>query len=321
MRIADGRAMKRIAIVVLVCGAHAAIAAPAERRCYAGTEIEHDGDTTDTDDIVLERVVDPTANQIAQRLWSSGDPRHDGATVAHVDPVKATFTISDVDGTGTGTGTLTGRAWHWNAYHSDIELAHGVRLMVDGSFDGDQLTMTGKATGTDLPRTMRLTAKAFDCGDLDKRRAALDHISASATHACYEGTSRITKGTFKLDEHVVLEQVVDAKTNTIEIRRRTPKNHRDALTRFKVDGHTIEVRMLGAQHGTGTIVGKPGAWTELDWTSHGHHEMKVRASLGGSRATETVETHDKSDVVTIAIDAAAFDCSKLAERQAALAQP
>ncbi len=310
-----------VVVVILVSLARVGSAAPA-RTCYAGTRVDTMAGTDTRASVVLVRVVDRAAKQIATTTWTDRDPDRGITHTAVVDADHGTFTAEDEHLHTQTAGTLGGKAWRWTAVHAKTSLPdRGLAWQSDVQLSADGLVMTtsSQRDGT-VEATSRLEASAFDCKQLDARRAALDPTSPGAVHTCYEGTSTTVGGPGEGKRPVVIDQVVDAKARTIELRRWSQgvgALHRVVLA---IDGATITVTGSGPAD-AGSIGRKPGAWTDYTWTLH--LEMLVstiHGTLGGPTLTETAVTrYGTKEVSHTDLAASAFDCAKLAERRAAVA--
>ena len=217
----------------LVSLARIASAEP-EKQCYAGTQVDTIVTTGKPEHVVVLRVVDRANKKILQTIWSDHDPDRSMIQSMVVDPDHGTFMVDHLR--AQETGTLDGKPWQWTSYHGKTSMpAVGVELHSETRLTADKLVTTTSMQRDGKPELgSRLEANAFDCKQLDAKRAALDHTSPNAVHTCYEGTS-VGEG----KRQVVIDQVVDLKAKTIELRRWTQGS--DAVRRpvLAIDGGKI----------------------------------------------------------------------------------
>jgi hypothetical protein len=225
--------------------------------------------------------------------------------VLRVDPAHNAFAY-EMHGQQV-TGTFEGDPWSWTAFTERGTVA-GSAMTAEGKLVGDTLVLIRKLERRGLPGgSMRSESKAFDCRELDHRRAALDDTAPDATHFCYDGTEKTLLGS---TEHVVYEQIVEPRR--IRIVRYGPQAA--AVHIYSVDGAKIEVTnpMRPGLHGTGTLTGAPGAWTGFSWKTDVAPTLAVTGSLGGPTLTLAM-TPDAPRAQSGSVEAIAFDCRDLAK--------
>ena len=292
-------------VFVLLALAGTATAGPIEKKCYDGTETA--GGKSQR--IVALREVDRDAGEIRQHEWRAANPRRERALTYKVAADGASFSFKR--GAIEGKGTLEGPAWKWTAYHEVVELPNGYgTLTADGKIASDSLAISAHLDRTGKSdMTFEIAAKAFDCAQLDKRRASLDDTAADAKHVCYEGTQ-----TAQSDKtHVLIEQVFEPKRIQLLVTGKI-----DSRVTFAIDGKAIAVTRDTLELGTGELTGKPGAWTGYKYSRDlTQFTMTTEGTLGGAHFHQAITTHGKTEMTTT-LDADAIDCKKLAARRAAL---
>lgn len=272
-----------VLLVLLIAGR-----ASAETRCYAGTD-------SNGVKVVLEREVDRDHHEIRTHHWNDTEPTEEIVNTWTIAADGKTFTWKR------GGGTLEGPAWKWTSAHAEAHIL-GEKVTTDSTFSATKLT----AKSPD----MTLEAAAFDCKQLAKRIAALDDTAADAKHACYAGKD--SDG-----NPVVIDQITE------------PKRVQIVATRSRITGRVVmaiegaKIFVKNPKHrswtGTGTITGKPGAWTGYEYTvTIGNIDIRAEGTLGGPHFTykTTGQTGGATSVMTVAADA--FDCKDLAAKRAAL---
>jgi hypothetical protein len=198
---------------------------------------------------------------------------------------------------------IAGRAsaeTRWSA-HAEAEIL-GEKVTTDSTFSATKLT----AKAPD----MTLEATAFDCKQLANRIAALDDTAADARHACYAGKD--SDG-----NNVVIDEITEPKRVQVV----TTRGRMTGRIVMSIEGAKIFVK--NPKHrswtGTGTITGKPGAYTGFEYTvTIGNIDLRSEGSLGGPHFTykTTGQTGGVTSVMTVTADA--FDCKDLAAKRAAL---
>ena len=306
--------------MILTCGAvGVASAEPVtiDRRCFAGVETTRTGDAVDTYRMVGVREIDPTSKEIRQSVWSARDPRREVSTVFHVDAAANTFEFTYPASTLRGTGTLEGPAWHWKGYQAKVRLSAKLVAMYDGELGASSGTSDVALRGSEPRIAVHVDSKAFECSQLDQRRAELDGISSSASHACFEGTMTTSNGGPSRVVRAIVEQVIDDHGQMIELRTRTSDSPAiDSIMRLAMDGTAIAVTGNNGMHGSGNLVGRPGAWTQYAWSGALKSPVHVRGTLGTDHFVEHVDADDGS---RMAIEGDPFDCERLEARRRRLA--
>jgi len=250
-------------------------------------------------------------------VWTDRDPDRAITHAFDVDPEHGTFAFEDDKLQARGTGTLVGKAWEWTGYRATIT-AKTLALTSEAELGKGQLVIRNTGTrGGKSVMSSRLDAIVIDCKELDARRAALVHASASAVHRCYEGTDTIVGGPAAGKQATLYEQIVDTKTNAVELRHWTESSDSGRSIVFAVKGDTIVVS-VGGLRGKGTIA---HAWTDYTWTTSVQSlEVTARGTLGGPKMTmAVVMRHAGKEVSRTDTSATAFDCAKLPEHRAAVA--
>ena len=309
--------MRTLVAIVVTLAALSRTGAADDKKCYAGTQTI---DGKQSYAIVAVREVDRAASEIRERVWSERNPSREIATTLHIAPDGASFDL--VFKSLHGHGTLEGTPWAWTSYHAEITMGH-TTMIADGTLRGDTLSVTSSLrSGGKAITVEQIEARAFDCAELDKRRAALDDTAAGAARTCYDGLQTDTVAPHP--RHALLVQIVEP--HRIKLVRRLAGSHFDTIKILAIDGTAI--RVTDPEHsaltGSGTLHGKPGAWTGYTWTGHEDlHDGKVHlvvdgdGTLGGPHATEKIvvggATHLES---TFAGDA--FDCKDLDRRRGIL---
>ncbi|HTR53715.1 MAG TPA: hypothetical protein VMJ10_23640 [Kofleriaceae bacterium] len=293
-------------LVVLLAFARTATAGPIEKKCYDGTETA-DGKSQR---IIAVREADRDAGEIRQHEWRAANPRRERVQTYKVAADGASFTFRH--GAIEGKGTLQGPAWKWTSYHEVVELPNGYgSLTADGKLGGDALAIRGQLERTGkAAMSFDIAAKAFDCAELDKRRASLDDTAPDASHACFEGTQ--SSGSDK--HHVVIEQVFEPRRIQLLVTGKI-----DSRVTFAIDGKAIAVTRDTLALGNGELIGKPGAWTGYKYGRDlTQFTMTTEGTLGGTHFHQTTVAHGKTELTTT-LDGDALDCKKVAARRAALA--
>lgn len=268
--------------------------------CYAGTEQSKDAQIA----VVIAREVDRDKHEVRVRSWRANAPHRAIETTFRIAADDRAFTF-DARGMS-GTGTFDGPAWTGYRYSGK---AFGGEIVSDARIDGDSLTSeTHFDHGGHEQWRVTTAAKAFDCRDLAKQRAALDDSDPSAKRACFEGTQTIL-GT---SSAVVVEQIVQPK-RIVFITASPMLDNRVVLA---VDGTAITASNGHAWTGQGTIVGKRGAWTGYAYHARiSDAEVTVKGTIGGTHVRR-VDVNDGREAATL--DATAFDCAKLEDKLATL---
>ena len=295
---------------LLIVAALARIAsADPDRKCYEGTITFG---SLEPRKLVVVRATDRAKRVIRETIWHEEDPATGRSNEFAIDPDKGTFTFDLPKGRGHGTGTLDGKPWQWTAYQSKVDVpALKMQGVTDARLAGDVLEVTS-VIGGDLKTAERTVAKAFDCKELDKRRRALEPSSPDAVHACYVGTD--TGSGRAMD--VIVDHVFDRTAHAMRIVRYTANSRSDVV--FNIDGQRVTVTAHGSPDATGTLTGKPWAWTSYSWKRNDPRvAAEVNGTLGGDHITEKT-TIGKIEYV---LDATKLDCAKLAEHRATLTDP
>ena len=297
--------MRALWIAALIAaGTHVAYAG--DRTCYAGTSTTDVADGKHTSNaLVVVREVDRRAAEIRTTSWTDADNEATVAhTYSHVDPNAGTFEFA-----GQATGKLDGPAWQWFGWH--VTLPKPMEIAIDGEVHGDAFVEIQRfQSGGKVTMTKHWQATAFDCGELDKRRAALDPMSSpTAVRSCYAGTVISTR-TPQPRPAIVIQSIDRAR---VAIR-----------TQFGV-GNNLEVLTVDPAgkamlDGTTpvTLTGKPGTWTAYRWSVAGQTTQTVEGTLGGPHVTRKLEITGMDSPMTLVIDADRFDCKDLAAKRAAL---
>jgi hypothetical protein len=172
-----------LVLSLILAAAATASAEPARTVCYAGSQTAKVGTMEQTAHAVLERTYDPATNEIRQRTWTDKNPTKEVAMTGKVNPKTNTFEFEDAQLGAKGTGKLTGRPWHWSAF--TMTLSKGDFVVTSNSTVSDTkihqdgtMKNKGQTIGT---VTGDLTA--FDCKQLDAKKAELGKSAASATAA------------------------------------------------------------------------------------------------------------------------------------------
>ena len=304
--------MRALVVVALAAFAPPAAAEP-ETRCFAGTQVDTVDKANTRESVVVTWVTDRANRTVQKTTWSERDPDRAGVRTLVIDAEHGTFTADNKY--VAAKGTMEGAPWQWTTYR---ETATGAGFKDDSEthVTADKLVTasTGYHQGK-LLLTSRLEATAFDCKQLASKRAALDHTAKTAVHTCFAGTSVTTSSVVEGARRIVIEQVVDAKAHTVELRRWTEGSGKLLRTTFAIDGTAIAVTMSSIT-GKGTLVGNDYAWTGQMQAL----ELTARGTLGGAKHTEvfTARTGGK-EVSHSEVATTAFDCKKLAEQRAVLA--
>jgi hypothetical protein len=297
------RAMRILAVLVVLV---AAAPARAETRCYAGS----DSSGSSTRRAIVERELDPDTHEIREHTWTDAAPTRDVTLTIHVANDNQTFSWKNAR--FDGTGKLTGEPWKWTAYHRAADTALG-HISVDAKVDGTTLHISTRVThDKQVIVSNELDAKAFDCKDLAAQRKALEGIAPDAKHACFEGE---TDGGSELVRHVIVEQFTEAKRVVLVT---TGHDFEDRKI-LEVDGSKITARdTQRSWTGTGTISGKPGAWTGYEYkVVRDKIEIMMSGTLGGAVYSSKSEGEVSGVRVTMRTTAKAFDCAELDKRRAA----
>lgn len=290
--------MRWVLIVVLVVVARTAAAS--STACYAGSEKSADA----TISVVIVREVDRDKHEIRTRLWRANAPHREIATTFRIaaDDRAFTFEARGMSGSGTFDGPL------WTAYR-DTATAFGGEMISDVRIHADALTSETHFThaGHEVWR-ITTAAKAFDCGELAKQRAALDDSASDAKRACFEGTQTILGKA----SAVVVEQIVEPK-RIVLITASPTLDNRVVLS---IHGTALTASNGHAWTGNGTLTGKPGAWTGYRYRARiSGADVAVNGTIGGASIRRT-DVNDGREAATL--DANAFDCAKLEDKLATL---
>jgi hypothetical protein len=296
---------------LLIVAALARVAsADPDRKCYEGTTTFG---SIEPRKLVVVREADRAKRVIRETIWHDEDPAAGRSKELAIDPDKGTFTFDLPKGRGHGTGTLEGKPWQWTAFHSKVDVpALKMQVVTDGTLAGDVLDVT-TVMGADAKTTEHTVVKAFDCNELEKRRLALEPSSPAAVHACYVGTD--TGDGRTLD--VIIDHVVDRTAHAFRIVRYLGPNHRRDVV-FHIDGERVTVTAPGSPAATGTLTGKPWAWTSYSWK---RTDPKLATENNGTVGGDHITEKSKIGKLEFVLDATRFDCGKLAERRAALKDP
>jgi hypothetical protein len=290
-----------VAAVLVIAGAH--VAQAGDRACYAGTATTDGADGRHASHaIVVLRELDRGAAEIRTTHWTDEDNEATALhTYSHVDPKAGTFEFA-----GKATGKLDGPAWQWSGWH--VTLPKPVGIAIDGQVHGDALVVTERfESGGKVTMTERWQATAFDCRELDKRRAALDPMSSpTAVRSCYAGT--VTSTRTPQPRPAVIVQSVDRARVAVR-------------TLFGV-GNNLEVYAVDAAGKAtfdgdkpATFTGKPGAWVGYRWSAP---NQTVEGTLGGPHVTRKVVVSGGDAPMTLVVDADRFDCKDLDAKRAAI---
>ena len=236
--------------------------------------------------LVFELELDRDKHEIREHRWR--DPLNEAVIASHVAADGKTLTWER--GPIKGTGTLEGPAWKWTAIHREVEI-NGEKVSSDFRLAGDA------------------SMKPFDCKDLNKQIAALDDTAADAKHACYAGTS--DEG-----QRVVVDQITEDSRVQIVV---TYGTHTNKVV-MSIEGAKIFVKNPDRSWtATGTITGKPGAWTGYEYTvTIGNIDLRTEGSLGGPQYSAKTTAQTGGTTSHLGIVATAFDCKDLAAKRAAL---
>src|SRR5262249_37857572 len=187
-----------VAIHVAVAGvAHAKVATT----CYAGTDESGDAHFG----IVVVRELDRDAREMRTRHWQSNAPHR---------AIEATYAVSadgrtfDVRSRGLhASGTFEGTPWAWTGYHTE-GAAFGGTVISDVRIAGDAMTKTTRfEQGGRVRWRVSSSLTAFDCRELERRRAALDDAAPDAVRTCFEGTQTILGD----KAAAIVEQIVEKR--------------------------------------------------------------------------------------------------------------
>ncbi len=300
----------RLAIVVVV--AHAALAGVASAgtmTCYAGVDETADAHVP----VVIVRELDRDARELRTRKWRMNAPHRELATTFHVAADDHAFTF-DARGIH-GTGTLDGTAWAWTGYHQEGS-AFGGTMISDARIADDTFRVDSRfESGGNVRWRIPTVATAFDCRDLANKRAALDDSGRDAVRTCFAGTQTV----FKDASPIVVEQVVERKR--IVFITASPKL--DNRVVLAIDGASITANNGHAWTGTGTLDGKPGAWTGYSYRARvDDADLVVTGTIGGKRIQRSEVSTGPSGPGHVpfnaSLDATAFDCAQLEQRLATL---
>lgn len=294
----------RLLLLVAIPLTLAHVARAGTTTCYAG--IDESGDARIP--FVILRELDRRTREVRTRSWRANAPHREIETTFHVAADGHAFTY-DARGIH-GAGTLAGAPWAWTGYHDEGKAFAG-RVIADTRLVGDTLqgSIRFEQAGRVRWRVTR-AGKAFDCRELARRRAALDNIGPDAKRTCFEGTQTILGATTP----VVVEQIVEQKRIVFD----TSSPALDNRLVLTIDGATIKASNGHAWTGTGTLAGRPGAWTGYSYRAHiGGSDVAVTGKIGGPRIERTDTTAGRAQAMS-SLDAAAFDCAHLEARLAAL---
>jgi hypothetical protein len=290
--------------LIVACLLASPVASADPARCYAGTETIDEEGSHETLKIVVAWDVDPTSHEVRERQWNEDEPV-DRTRTYKVDAAKKTLE-ADFHREKL-TGSFTGDPARWATYHTDVTMMR-MAMKTDATLGAD--TYIEDASGT-VPGAFsskrHVEAKVFDCKDLDRKVAELDALPAGAQRLCFDGQE---SGRGGKSSHVIVEQIIEPK----RLRLRHWGEHRVTTHTFAIDG--AKLIGLGRNHqSTGTLDGKPGAWTGYKFThAMGGADVVTTGSLGGARATSSSGTGDHAR----SLDAAAFDCKELVRRRDAV---
>ncbi len=276
----------------------------ATQACYAG--IDESGDARIA--TVFVRDVDRDAREIRTRTWRANAPHREFATTFHIAADDHAF---GYDSRGIhGTGALDGAPWAWTSYDY-VGQAFGGKLISSARIVKDRFLGGTRFEQNDLVRWHVTTvATAFDCRDLDRKRAALDDSASDAVRTCFAGSQTLLGDT----SSVVVEQIVESKRIVLVIS--SPKL--DNRVVLAIDGKAITASNGHAWIGTGTLDGKLGAWTSYSYRARvDDSDLVVTGTLGGKRIKRT-DVSSGPVTGTASLDASAFDCAHLEERLATL---
>jgi len=288
--------MRWVVLAVTVLAHRAA----AGTTCYAGSEQSKDAQIG----VVVARDVDHDKHEVRVRSWRTNAPHRELDTTFHVSTDERAYTF---EARGMmGSGAFDGPAW--TAYHHEGK-AFGGTMVTDARITADTLTSEVHFEyGGHEQWRVTLKAKAFDCSDLAKQRAALEDSGSDAKRTCFEGTQTIQGKS----NAVVIEQIVEPK-RIVFITASPMLDNRVVLA---IDGRAIMANNGHAWTGKGTLVGKLGAWTGYVYSARiTDAEVTVKGTIGGKRL-HRVDIDDGREAARL--DASAFDCAKLDDKLAAL---
>ena len=172
----------RVLVLVVVHVALAQVALAGTAKCYAG--IERSGDAHIG--TVIERDVNRDAREnphlhVARECTARSLSRRRSTSppmIGRSPTTRAGFH---------GTGTLDGKPWAWTGAHHESK-AFGGTVITD-VHSSERRSRVRRASSRRAKRGgVAMEAKAFDCRDLGKRRAALDDSAPDAVRTCFEGT-------------------------------------------------------------------------------------------------------------------------------------
>ena len=151
--------------------------------------------------------------------------------------------------------------------------------------------------------------------------------SAEPSVKCFEGTETATIGKLERTFRAVSRRTMDPAASEMRQESWTQKDPSRSKTLVekvdpKTNTFTIEDSELGVR-GSGTLVGKPWAWTGYTFkVSAKGFDFVVQGELADDtmHSTATMSKTGKP-VGTVRVTAAVFDCAKLDERRAALSKP
>ena len=151
--------------------------------------------------------------------------------------------------------------------------------------------------------------------------------SAEPNVKCFEGTETATIGKLEKTFRAVSRRTMDPTASEMRQETWTAKDPEKPKTLVqkvdvKTNTFTVDDSELGV-HGTGTLVGKPWAWTAYTFkVSAKGFDIAVQGELADDtmHSTATMSKTGKP-VGTVRVTATAFDCAKLDERRAALSKP
>ena len=297
--------MRGLSLLLVLIAAPAA-ADPITTTCYAGTE------TGVSDGVarpyVEVRDYDRAKHEVRLHTWREAEPTHESVWTWHIADDGKSYTVEA--GSVRGKGTLEGAPWKWTGYHTTLDL-RGHAGITNGKIGDGELTESAYIDLDGKPvMKSDYVAKAFDCKDLAKRRAALDDTAGDAKHMCFAGEETSVTGRKR---PVVQEQFFEA--TRIKLVLTTP--HSEMRFTFDVDGKTIKVTNgERSWTGTGTIEGKPGAWTHYAFSTKVNEDtsLALDGTLGGKHLTLTGSATDAGRVMKTTTEADAFDCKELATR-------
>jgi len=136
------------------------VTADAKHACFEGTQTVE----KNTDPVIIEQVSE--AKRFVIVAWMRNGRTRD---ILEIDGAKVA--VHDPANTYTAKGTLIGKPGAWTAYSYKLD---GMDITVNSTLGGTHLrrVVSGKTPGGDKFE-IAADADAFDCSELDKRRAAM----------------------------------------------------------------------------------------------------------------------------------------------------